>query len=304
MSLIKKPSDLVINPAVRILTYGQPGAGKTTFALSAPSPLLLDFDGGVHRVSPKHQVDTVQIATWNDAVDVLKEDLSAYRTLVIDTAGKALDFMNKAIISENPKLGNRDGALTLQGYGVRKQKFINFLMQVSMLGKHIVFVAHDKEDKDGDTRFMRPELGGSSANDLIKEMDLVGYLQMIDKKRVISFDPNEKYYGKNTANLDAVVPLKNLNDGGVDNTQLGDIIGQYVETVRNKKKIGEDYNNLIKDIKSNLGKVDSEETIEPFVTYMKDLEHIWDTKVVASGLFKAKLTELGLKATKDGYEKV
>jgi len=304
MSLIKKPNELIINPSVKSLIYGQPGSGKSTLALSAPSPLLLDFDGGVHRVNPKHQVDTVQITQWNEAVDVLKEDLSAYKTLVIDTAGKALDFMNRAIIAENPKLGNRDGAITLQGYGVRKQKFINFLGQVSIMGKHIVFVAHDREDKDGDIRFMRPELGGSSANDLIKEMDLVGYMQMIDKKRTISFDPNEKFYGKNTANLGASIILKDLNSDGQHNDQLSQIIDQYVATVRDKKKIGKDYTELVEGFKNILLEVKDENGLDGFSETIKNTTHIWDSKVIAGSLFKAKLSDLGLKfKAGGGYEK-
>ena len=83
--------------------------GKTTLALSAPSPLLLDFDGGVHRVNYGHQVPTVQITRWEDCEDVMKENLSDYSTLVIDTGGKMLDFMAEYIIRKNPKLGKSNG---------------------------------------------------------------------------------------------------------------------------------------------------------------------------------------------------
>ena len=51
MGLIKKPNELTVKNALSALIYGQPGMGKTTLALSSPQPLLLDFDGGVHRVN-------------------------------------------------------------------------------------------------------------------------------------------------------------------------------------------------------------------------------------------------------------
>jgi hypothetical protein len=303
MSLIKKPNELIINPAVKILLYGQPGAGKSTFALSAPSPLLLDFDGGVHRVNPKHQTPTVQIGKWADVAEVLKEDLSSFKTLVIDTAGKSLDFMNKAIVEENPKLGKLDGTITLQGYGVRKQKFINFLSQVSLMGKHIVFVAHDREDKDGDLRFMRPELGGSSANDLVKEMDLVGYMQMLDKKRTISFDPTERSYGKNTANLEPNLLLNDLNAPGQNNIQLSQIIEQYINTVRDKKEIGNEYSKLLIDLEGKIGSATSETELNEFVDHINNVNHVWDSKVVAQTMFRKRLTDLGLKYKAGVYEK-
>lgn len=62
MGLIKKPNELTVKNALSALIYGQPGMGKTTLALSSPQPLLLDFDGGVHRVNAAHRVDTVQIS--------------------------------------------------------------------------------------------------------------------------------------------------------------------------------------------------------------------------------------------------
>ena len=64
MSLIKKPNELEINPYIKALIYGQAGTGKTTLALSAPKPLLFDFDGGIHRVNSAHRVDAVQIKKY------------------------------------------------------------------------------------------------------------------------------------------------------------------------------------------------------------------------------------------------
>lgn len=36
------------------MIYGQAGMGKSTVALSAPKPLLLDFDNGVKRMNMAH----------------------------------------------------------------------------------------------------------------------------------------------------------------------------------------------------------------------------------------------------------
>lgn len=47
MGLIKKSNELVIPSTVKMMIFGSPGMGKTTVALSALKPLLLDFDNGV-----------------------------------------------------------------------------------------------------------------------------------------------------------------------------------------------------------------------------------------------------------------
>jgi hypothetical protein len=105
MTLIRKPYELNVQTKIKALIYGQAGMGKSTLSLSAPKPLMLDFDGGVHRVNYAHQVPTVQISCWEDCENVLKEDLSEFESLVIDTGGKMLDYMSDYIIRKTPKMG-------------------------------------------------------------------------------------------------------------------------------------------------------------------------------------------------------
>jgi hypothetical protein len=293
MSLIKKPFELEVNNSIKALIYGQPGLGKTTLSLSAPSPLLFDFDGGVHRVMPIHQTDTIQVRSWNDVVEVLKEDLSGYKTIVIDTAGKMLDFMAADIIKGDPKMARKDGALTLQGYGARKVKFQNFLKQVSLMGKHLVFVAHDKEERDGDYRFIRPEIGGSSGGDLIKEIDLVGYMEAVGKKRTISFDPCEKFYGKNTCHLPTLMELPDVADGAKPNLMLTDIFSKYALSLEERKKVAGEYSQLMEIIRGGIDEAADCDALNEKVKWVQTLQVIWDSKLQASYLIKAKSQELG-----------
>ena len=80
MSLIRKSTELNIPTNVKMMIYGQAGMGKSTVALSAPKPLLLDFDNGVKRMNMAHleNIDTVQVTSWNDVQLVLQEDLSVW----------------------------------------------------------------------------------------------------------------------------------------------------------------------------------------------------------------------------------
>lgn len=299
MSLIRKPGDIQSPVSVKILVYGQPGIGKTTLGVSTPSPLLLDFDGGVHRVNPIHTVDTVQISKWEDCIEVLKEDLSSYKTIVVDTVGKMLDYMTTYIIKSDPKMGRKDGALSLQGYGVRKVMFVNFLKQVSTMGKHLVFVAHEREDKDGDNRIIRPEIGGSSSGDLIKEIDLVGYMEAIGKKRTISFDPCEKFYGKNTCGLDQVIAIQ---EAGVKNVFLSTIIEQYANKLDERKAVASKYTELIENIQSMIQTCDDADGMNEIIESVPKMEHLWDSKIQASHLIKARATELGFTLNKSSHK--
>jgi GTPase SAR1 family protein len=129
MTLIKKPNELTqLKIKLKGLIYGQPGVGKTSLALSAPKPLLIDFDNGLRRVEKQYQTDSVQVESYQDLLDILtKEDISAYETVVIDTLGKVIDRMGDWLAFSNPKLKQFDGQLSQKGWGSIKGEFQRLL---------------------------------------------------------------------------------------------------------------------------------------------------------------------------------
>lgn len=181
---------------IKMLIYGEQGKGKTTFALSSPFPLLIDTDGGVTRANPMDIGDTVQVANWTDIEELLKEDLSAYKTIVIDTAGKLLDYITANLIKNNPKLGTVTGGLSMQGWGALKNTFSAFVKQLITMQKHIIFVAHHTEKIDGEDIKVRLAVQGSSVNMIMQEVDLMGYIKFANGKRVISFENNDTFQTK------------------------------------------------------------------------------------------------------------
>ena len=292
MGLIKKPSELSVKGTLSVLIYGQPGIGKTTFGVSAPDAVLFDYDGGVQRINGAHQVPTLQPTSWEDTNAALKEiaeEMPEVKTIVIDTAGKMLDFMSDYIMRNDPKMKMRDGSLALKGYGQRKVMFVNLLKRVSMMGKHIVFVAHEKEDKDGETRIVRPDMSGSSLGDLIKELDLVGYMQAYGRDRNICWTPNEQYYAKNTCNLPEFEKVPVIIDahGGIagENDYLTKTFDNYAAYLKQQAKIGDDYTALVDQIAADIAAITDADGANAFIAKIDDYGHIWDSKAKARRLF-------------------
>ena len=300
MGLIKKPYELDVNVRIKMLIYGMPGSGKTTMALSAPKPLLIDFDGGINRVDYEFIKDTVQVSNYADILNLLNnEDLTPYETLVIDTGGKLLDSMAEYLIASNPRLGKRNGSLTLEGYGVRKVEFTQLLKLINSKKKHVVFVAHRTTEKNGDDIRYVPLFGGSNYDSLATELDLVGYLVAEGNKRIITFDPCHLSEDKNTCNLPAqmdVPYLKNDNREvvGTNDFLEKQVFKRYIDRLKERSVEGETYKKLVAEIEKDIEAIKTAEDATAYIKKVEEYKHVGNSKAVARNKFVARTKELGL----------
>lgn len=227
MLRIIKSSDAITVDQIVVTIYAPPGVGKTSLGFTANTPLLLDFDHGAYRAA--NRGDSVAIKTWGDVASINVDDLKGYRTIVIDTAGRALDVLAAAIINEEPKLG-RGGALTLQGYGKLKSSFTAFLKLLRSFGADVVLLAHADETKNGDEMVERIDAQGGSKNEIYKVSDAMGRLAIRNGKRVLLFSPTETAFGKNPAGMEPL-PVPAFTAGA---SFLGDVIAETKETLNRK----------------------------------------------------------------------
>lgn len=160
---------------------------------------MLDFDNGAHRAA--HRKDVVRVSDWSDVASITAEDLASYKTIIMDTAGRALDALTVDIIRSNPKHG-RGGALTLQGYGELKARFVAFLKLLNSFGKDVVLIAHMDEQRSGDDIVERLDVQGGSKNEIYKAADAMGRLSMLNGKLLLRFSPSDAAFGKNPGQLE------------------------------------------------------------------------------------------------------
>jgi hypothetical protein len=193
MKIVKSTESIAVDHPV-IGIYGQPGIGKSSLGYSAKDPLTLDFDNGAHRAV--NRKDTWIIERWSDVGELDADALAPYSTIIVDTVGRLLDLLSADIIESNPKMG-RDGSLTLQGFGTLKSRFRQWMTQLRLMGKDVVLIAHAREEKDNDLTIMRPDVQGGSYGEVMKTADLVGFLYMRGKDRVLDFNPTDRWHGKN-----------------------------------------------------------------------------------------------------------
>lgn len=194
-----------------VVIFGPPGNGKTALAQTADNPLTLDFDRGSHRAFNRKRV--VQFDTFSDANEpAVVQAVRSSKTIIVDTAGRLLDTLAIEVISESPKNGTRGGGLALQGWGALKQRFANWMKGLASERKDVILICHEKEEKDGDDRFFRPDIQGSSYGEVAKLADMIGHLSIdMQGNRTLNFSPTDKHTGKNAAGFDPI-PVPKLED--------------------------------------------------------------------------------------------
>lgn len=291
MSLLTKPQDLNCNQPISCMIYGQPGTGKTTLALSSKTPVLIDLDRGLHRVEKRFQCPSLQVENYGQILELLKSgELAPFQTIVIDTLGKLIDRMGDYVALSNPKFKQGDGTLSMKAWGAIKIQFQTLIKTIFNMNKSVIFVAHEREEKDGDTRFVRPDVSGSSGKDIIKELDLMGYVEMKGANRTISFTPTEKYYAKNSLGLPAVIEIPDTAKG---NTFFCDrILAEVANKRRQESELLDQYTSL-----KNLidGKIESIQDIDGLNTVfesLKNLQIIWDSEFYWKHALNEKAKEL------------
>lgn len=262
---IIKGTDPIEIKQVKILVYGQPGAGKSSLGFTTLYPLCLDFDKGAYR--SEYRKDIVDISKWSDTAKITAEDLKPYNTIIIDTLGRCLDYLTLDIINNDAKMSRKDGALTMQGYGALKTRFTKWVTSLTLLGKDVVMIAHDKEDKDGDNRIIRPDITGGSYNEIMKLIDFVGYCYIDNEKRILNFNPTEKTIGKNSAGFKPLI-IPNFKEEP-------DYMTKLIATM--KSSLGKSANSQLSTesvVKSYKEKIDALLDVEQFNTLLIDLREL------------------------------
>lgn len=282
MSKIKKKNEIELPKTIVGCITGVCGIGKTTLALSAPKPLLLDTDNGIHRVQSEYRSDVVQVKSYQDILDVLEEDLSDYETIVIDTLGELVNFMLKYFADKDKSLITRGGTYNIKIWGFIKQEFESLKLKLQLLNKHLIFVSHVKEDKDGENKVYRMDVAGSTSETVTKILDFLGFCEVLGKTRSISFTPSARFYAKNSIGLNDYLEIPQLKTGDKNDFLTKEVIEP---TIAKRKQESE----FVKQNEEKLqqGRYLIEQSIEPnaVLTAFKEMDlSIYNKKVLFNEL--------------------
>lgn len=301
--MIKKASEIInTDKKIRLLIAGYPGIGKTTLALSAPKPLLIDVDRGTDRVEARYRTDFIQPDTYEELLeDLVPLNLIDYETLVIDTGGQLIKLMSAYVIKQNAKNGQRDGSLSLKGYGAVGREFARFIDYCYyQLNKHVVIVFHAKEEKDGDNTRLRILVEGQTKDNVWQPMDLGGFMEMQTNTRTIGFTNCERYYAKGTHGIHGVYTIPELK--GNQNKFLADLFNQINENIKTEAKEAEKekkaYQKIIDTVKEATEAITTTNEAMEVLELINSQNHVLTSEKESKSMLFDKTKELGFKWSK------
>ncbi len=304
--MIRKPEEIVTaEKKIRMLIAGYPGIGKSTLALSAPKPLHIDCDFGVDRVEPKYRKPFIQPGSYAEILNDLKpENLTDFDSLVFDTGGKLITLMSQWAIQQDPKYGQRDGSLSLKGYGFVGREFVRLMDYCFYtLKKHIVIVFHATEEKDGDNTRLRIKVEGQTKNNVWEPMDLGGFVEMVGNDRTIGFSNCERYFAKGTRGIHGVYKIPDLANN--PNTFLTWLFEQYnqksEDEIKRDAEAKDKYEKAMAEGRKLLATAKDADSVNAIIEPMGAIEHALTSEKEIKAEFKKLVKDLGLvydKSTK------
>lgn len=298
--MIRNPNEIQEGAKkIRMLIAGYPGIGKSTLALSAPRPLHIDVDFGIDRIEPRYRKPYIQPKSYDEILeDLTPLNVKDFDTLVFDTGGKLISLMSQWAIKKDVKYGQRDGSLSLKGYGFIGREFQRLMDYCFYeLDKHIVVVFHAIEEKDGDNTRLRIKVEGQTKNNVWEPMDLGGFVEIQGNNRTIGFSNCERYFAKGTRGIHGVWQVPEL---GPDkpNDFLTRLFAQYnalsaAEVAQNVEE-QEAYEAAMAEGREIVAGITDADSATAAMSKIKAVKHALTSKKEVNAAFNDKIKELGL----------
>lgn len=297
---IVKPENMNFSDKNLIMIIsGLPGTGKTTLALSAPDVLLIDTDKGMARVSPAHRKDASICTTYEEVLADLKAAEGQYKTIVIDTCGKLIDYMKDWVVRHPemfPKGAKTSGGISLQGFGFVKQEFIRLSDELAQKF-NVIYLFHETLTKQDEGVFYELLVEGAARTVVWQPADLGAHLFIMNGKRYLGFTPTEQYTAKAAYGIKGLVEIPELADG-----QPNDFLTKLFAKVRDN--LAKESANLAPqkakyDIAMKMARdiceaVSAPEDVSDAAKALKMLDHALTSEKEATAMLKAKIADLGI----------
>lgn len=141
---VKSTGSLAAN-GVKVLVYGQAGAGKTSLIKTLPSPIVLSAEGGLLSIQDA-DLPFIEIASMTDLQEAYKwltesDDAKAYKSVALDSISEIAEVVLNA-----EKKATKDPR---QAYGAMQEQMADIIRAFRDLpGRHVYMSAKLEKTQD------------------------------------------------------------------------------------------------------------------------------------------------------------
>lgn len=224
----------------KMVLYGEPGVGKSTFACKAPRPFFVCTDGNYEWLEDfgAKEKDHVECSTWSEIKNALASDFDGYDTIVLDLAEDAFKFGEYEFCQKN-KIDHVSDIGYGKAYDITRNEFFIEMCKLFSKPKNVILIMHGITFVVKDRRGVDHTKYGPSSRMPDKLIDMIEgrvryflrcYMKAEEdgngglvKKRYLSLIPKENEFGIARGLDETKVP----HDIPLDFDVFAEVIGLY-----------------------------------------------------------------------------
>lgn len=236
----------------KMVLYGEPGVGKSTFACKAPRPFFVCTDGNYEWLEDfgAKDKDHVECGTWSEIKKALASDFEGYDTVVLDLAEDAFKFGEYEFCQKN-KIDHISDIGYGKAYDITRNEFFIEMCKLFSKPKNVILIMHGVTFVVKDRRGVDHTKYGPSSRMPEKLVDMIEgrvryflrcYMKAEEdgngglvKKRYLSLIPKENEFGIARGLDEAKVP----HDIPLDFDVFANVIGLYNSEDKVKETVEE-----------------------------------------------------------------
>ena len=223
---------------IKMMLYGQPGVGKSVFALKFPKPYFITTDGNYEWLDEfgAKEEDHKQVTSWDDFLKVVKDNkFENYETIVIDLIEDLFKWCENEFCKKN-KLEHVGDLGYGKGYRITRDEFFIEMTKLIALDKNVIFLSHESSQSVKDKRGVENIIYGPSKTlpDILRDQ-LEGRLRYVLRAKFKDIIDGEKIIQERKLSL------------GKDSNEFSIIRG--VDMTSLKDEIELDYLTFVKELK-------------------------------------------------------